>query len=76
MAQHPELVQKYLGSEAVPPSNGKFAALNMEYPVNPAVPADDVVKAWGEFKGDDHNVSQAGAMQAQAIKLMDRAEYK
>lgn len=25
---HPDLVQKYLGSEAVPPSNGKFAALN------------------------------------------------
>jgi len=28
VSQHPELVQKYLGSEAVPPSNGKFAALN------------------------------------------------
>ena len=28
VAQHPELVQKYLGGEAVPPSNGKFAALN------------------------------------------------
>lgn len=26
--EHPELVQKYLGSEAVPPSNSKFAALN------------------------------------------------
>jgi len=28
VAQHPDLVQKYLGSEAVPPSNSKFAALN------------------------------------------------
>lgn len=27
-AQHPELVQKYLGADAVPPSNSKFAALN------------------------------------------------
>ncbi len=26
--QHPELIQKYLGAEAVPPSNSKFAALN------------------------------------------------
>jgi len=26
--EHPELVQKYLGAEAVPPSNSKFAALN------------------------------------------------
>ena len=28
VAQHPELVEKYLGTEAVPPSNSKFAALN------------------------------------------------
>ncbi|MCB0214400.1 MAG: Fe-S cluster assembly protein SufD, partial [Anaerolineae bacterium] len=28
MAEYPELVQKYLATEAVPPSNSKFAALN------------------------------------------------
>ena len=28
VAEHPDLVQKYLGTEAVPPSNDKFAALN------------------------------------------------
>jgi Fe-S cluster assembly protein SufD len=28
VADHPDLVQKYLGTEAVPPSNSKFAALN------------------------------------------------
>lgn len=28
VSQHPDLVQKYLGTEAVPPSNSKFAALN------------------------------------------------
>lgn len=28
VAEHPELVQKYLATEAVPPSNSKFAALN------------------------------------------------
>ena len=28
IAKHPELVEKYLGTEAVPPSNSKFAALN------------------------------------------------
>lgn len=27
-AEHPDLVQKYLAAEAVPPSNSKFAALN------------------------------------------------
>lgn len=28
VAEHPALVEKYLGAEAVPPSNSKFAALN------------------------------------------------
>lgn len=28
VAEHPELIQKYLATEAVPPSNSKFAALN------------------------------------------------
>ena len=28
IVEHPELVEKYLGTEAVPPSNSKFAALN------------------------------------------------
>ncbi|HEX9924766.1 MAG TPA: Fe-S cluster assembly protein SufD [Anaerolineae bacterium] len=28
VTEHPDLVQKYLGTEAVPPSNSKFAALN------------------------------------------------
>ncbi len=28
VSEYPELVQKYLGTEAVPPSNSKFAALN------------------------------------------------
>ncbi|MDX1335727.1 MAG: Fe(3+) ABC transporter substrate-binding protein, partial [Gammaproteobacteria bacterium] len=54
----------------------KFAALNMEYPVNPAVAPDAVVAAWGDFKGDDLNVAEAGKLQAEAIKLMDRAGYR
>jgi len=54
----------------------QFAALNMEYPVNPAVAADSVVAAWGDFKGDDLNVAEAGKLQSEAIKLMDRAGYR
>jgi iron(III) transport system substrate-binding protein len=54
----------------------KFAGLNMEYPVNPTVAADAVVAAWGDFKGDDLNVAEAGKLQAEAIKLMDRAGYR
>ena len=54
----------------------QFAALNMEYPVNPGVKPDALVASWGEFKADDLNVALAGKLQAQAIKLMDRAGYR
>ncbi|MEA1888236.1 MAG: Fe(3+) ABC transporter substrate-binding protein [Pseudomonadota bacterium] len=75
-AKNRDAATKLLEWLSSPEAQGKFASLNMEYPVNPAVEADDVVKAWGEFKSDDLNVSSAGAMQTTAIKLMDRAGYR
>jgi iron(III) transport system substrate-binding protein len=60
-------------------SSGKaqevIAGSNLEYPANPSVPPDPVVAAWGSFKQSTLNVSQAGQLQAAAIKLMDRAGY-
>lgn len=54
----------------------QFAALNMEYPVNPGVKPDALVASWGDFKADELNVALAGQLQTQAIKLMDRAGYR
>jgi iron(III) transport system substrate-binding protein len=54
----------------------QFAALNMEYPVNPAVPVDPIVKAWGPFKPSPLNVAEAGRLQPAAVQLMDRAGYR
>lgn len=54
----------------------KFAEVNMEYPANPAVKAAPIVAAWGEFKQEQINVSEAGRLQADAVALMDRAGYK
>jgi iron(III) transport system substrate-binding protein len=53
-----------------------FAGLNLEFPANPAVPADPLVAAWGEFEASDMPVAQAGELQAAAVKLMDRAGYR
>lgn len=53
-----------------------FADLNMEYPINPGVRPHPRVAAWGEFKQDSINVSEAGRLQARAVMLMDRAGYK
>lgn len=53
-----------------------YADENMEFPVNPAVKPHAAVAAWGGFKQNPINVSEAGKLQAKAVMLMDRAGYK
>lgn len=53
-----------------------FADANMEYPVNPEIEVHPFVASWGEFKQNRINLEKAGALQADAIRLMDRAGYK
>lgn len=53
-----------------------YADVNMEYPVNNKVKVDPKVAEWGTFKQNLINVNKAGELQAQAVKLMDRAQYK
>ena len=44
--------------------------------MNPAVAPHASVAAWGGFKGSELGLEKAGELQADAIKLMDRAGYK
>ncbi len=61
---------------AGPKAQAMLAQGNMEYPVtDEAKPADEVV-AWGAFKQNTLNLSKAGELQAEAIRLMDRAGYR
>ena len=66
------LLEWLSGSEA----QALFASLNLEFPANPDVAADPVVAAWGEFRQDPLNVAKAGELQADAVRLMDRAGYR
>lgn len=49
---------------------------DLEYPANPRIKPDSVIKQWGDFKQNVINVSKAGELQAAATKLMDRAGYR
>lgn len=53
-----------------------YADIDMEFAANPKVKANATVASWGSFKSDLINVSEAGAKQAEAVKLMDRMGYK
>lgn len=75
-APHRDAAQKFLEWLSQPEAQALFAGLNLEYPANPEVKADPAVIAWGEFKPSALNIAKAGELQADAVKLMDRAGYK
>lgn len=75
-AKNPAGAQKLLEWLSSTEAQSLFADANMEYPVNPKVkPAPEVV-TWGEFKPSNMNLSEAGELQGDAIRLMDRADYR
>lgn len=54
----------------------KFAQVNFEYSVNENVAQDPLVKSWGQFRDNQNfNLSLAGSLQAQAIRLMHEVNY-
>jgi len=54
-----------------------FAQVNMEYAINKTVPQAEEVKAWGTFKPNNQfNLTLAGKLQKEAIKLMKQVGYK
>lgn len=53
-----------------------FVDENYEFPANSKVKAGEKIASWGTFKPNVINVSKAGELQASAVKLMDRAQYK
>ncbi len=75
-APQPEAAQRLLEWLAGPDAQQLFAELNMEYPANPSVPATGAVTAWGDFHGDELPVGEAGRLQGNAIRLMDRVGYR
>lgn len=74
-SRHKQAAVKFLEWLSSQPAQEMFAGLNMEFPANPAVPADPLVRSWGEFRPSTMNLSRAGELQAAAVKLMDRAGY-
>ncbi len=53
-----------------------FADVNLEYAANPSVPSDPAVASWGEFQQSTMPLTKAGELQAEAVRLMDRAGYR
>lgn len=65
-------LMKYLASD---PAQRLYAEGNFEYPVNPAVPAAEIVRSWGSFTPDTLNVADIARNEAQAARLVDEVQF-
>lgn len=65
-------LMEYLASDK---AQAAYAEVNMEYPVNPAVPVSELVASWGEFKADDLPISKLAEHYATAQKLLDEVRF-
>jgi iron(III) transport system substrate-binding protein len=75
-AEHPELARQFLewlGTDG----QDVFVATNHEYPANPAVPAEPLITAeFGtDFKKDSVSAKEFGELNADAVRLMDEANF-
>jgi iron(III) transport system substrate-binding protein len=75
-SRHKDAAIKLLEWLSADEAQHEFAAINLEFPVNPHIEADALIKSWGPFTADPINVAEAGRRQAEAVKLMDRAGYR
>ncbi|MDY0249798.1 MAG: extracellular solute-binding protein [Pseudomonas sp.] len=75
-APHADAARKLLEWMTTAEAQSIFAGVNQEFPANPSVKPSAEVAAWGEFKADTVPVEVAGKRQAEAIRLMDRADWR
>lgn len=57
-------------------SQAWYAKTNHEYPVRSDVEWSDVLKAFGQFKAETIQLERVGELNADAVKLMDKAGWK
>lgn len=76
-SKNPEAAKKFLEWLSSAKAQNSFAQVNMEYPVLKGAPLSPLVKSWGKFKPNSKfELSKAGELQREAIKLMHEASYK
>ncbi len=75
-AKNRPAAQKFMDFLASDAAQKIYTDRDLEFPANPKVDVDSIIKSWGPFKPNLINVAKAGELQAAATRLMDRAGYK
>jgi iron(III) transport system substrate-binding protein len=64
---------EYLSEEE---AQSLLANLNYEFPINPRVELSPLLQSWGNFKGDEINLSVLGENNPEAVMIFDRIGWK
>lgn len=75
-AKNPEGAKRLIEWLSTAEPQRMFSEMNLEFPANPTIESVPLVQSWGDFKPDLINVEVAGRLQADAVRLMDRADYR
>lgn len=75
-AKHKEEAIRLIEFLVSPESQQWYAETNGEYPVRDGVAESPVLSAWGGFKADPLSLERLGELNAQALRLMDRAGWR
>nr|WP_240905700.1 Fe(3+) ABC transporter substrate-binding protein [Thiorhodococcus mannitoliphagus] len=75
-AKHREAAVRLVEYLAEPEAQAWYAQANGEYPVRTGVALSPTLAAWGTFKADDLDLSRLGELNAEALRLMDRAGWR
>lgn len=75
-ARHRDNAIKLIEFLATPQVQSWYARVNHEYPVVDGVESSDLLNGWGQFKADTINLTELGRLNANALRLMDRAGWR
>lgn len=75
-AKNPSGAQKLIEYLSMERAQSFYVDEDLEFPANPRVQPNSIIKNWGPFKPNLLNVAKAGELQVAATRLMDRAGYK
>ena len=75
-SKHPELASKLVAFLLTDASQAWYGEINLEYPVRKGIEINDILQQWGPFKADALNLTRLGELNAEAVRIMDRAGWR
>ena len=75
-SKRPELATKLVAFLLTNESQAWYGKVNLEYPVRDGIEINSILQQWGPFKADELNLTRLGELNAEAVRIMDRAGWK